>query len=577
LLDVTATLTASGLGSVLGVFYDSFIWAILILVILLGIAMISSNISLELESRRKDIGLMKSIGTLVDTIFDHFMAQGVILLLAGVVLGVVVGTVLYFLGLLWISFSVTGIDFTFIFPWLQVTFIVVVLLIAGYFSAQKPIFDAVHESPIRALNPEIGTKVRRVGYLDTFGLPFRVATKGTGRRIKGTRRTLITLFLSFSLASILWIGGGVVQTTMDTYVVRSMGSNVVAVGNPGLLEQYYGAYSLDGTPLNDSFSFLNTSDIIPANLVTEIGQILGVIKTESRLVDYTTVSERAGVVWNPTLNQYELVGKGRSSSILVEGVDWHNSISNWYYESESGSVSGSKSVWLGGQVASTMFEDPFVQSLGVRGQSFEVQAITFDVGNGGMMAMIPLDEMMTLWGVSGGNLLLVQVSEYSNSVISQIETLANQYGFSIYRQQDVLDHNLNIINAYWGLIQPLPVMALIAAFLNLMYYLLISIFGRFHDYVIMRSIGAKPSFIAKTMMAEGVDIGLKAGIPAIIVSSIFSIFFLVPEATLPSISYLPVTGGLILATLLLVVVIAAIPVYFLFQSRGDLRVSEFPV
>ncbi len=575
MLDVTATLTSSGVGSVLGVFYDSFIWAILILVILLGIAMISSNISLELESRRKDIGLMKSIGTLVDTIFDHFMAQGIILLVVGIVLGVVVGTVLYFLGLLWVAFSVTNIEFTFIFPWLQVTFIVVVLLFAGYYSAQKPIFDAVHESPISALNPEIGTKVRRVGYLDTFGLPFRIATKGTGRRIKGTRRTLLTLFLSFSLASILWIGGGVVQTTMDSYVVRSMGDNVIAVGNPSLLEQYYGAYSLDGTPLNNSFSFVNDSDIIPANLVTGIEGILGVTKTESRLVDYTTVSERSGVVWNPTLNQYELIGKNRESSILVVGVDWHNTISNWYYEGDV--ASGSKSVWLGGQVASTMFEDPLVQSMGVKGQSFDVKGIAFDVGNGGMMAMIPLDEMMTLWGVSGGNLLLVQLSQYTDSVISQIETLANQYGFSIYHQQDVLQHNLSIINAYWSIIQPLPIMALIAAFLNLMYYLLISIFGRFHDYVIMRSIGAKPSFIAKTMIAEGIDVGLKAGIPAVIVSSIFSILFLVPEATLPSISYLPATAGLILATLLLVVVIAAIPVYFLFQSRGDLRVSEFPV
>ena len=262
MLDVTNTLTSTALGSVLSVFYDTFIWGTLLLVLILGIAVIASDISLELESRRKDIGLMKSIGTLMDTIFDHFMAQAVILLLGGIVLGIATGMILYFISLAWLSFAVSGIEFTFIFPWIQIGFLAAILLFSGYFAAQKPIFDAVHEPPILSLNPEIGMKVRRVGYLDTFGLPFRIATKGTGRRIKGTKRTILTLFLSFSLASVLWIGGGIVETTMDGYVTRSMGENVVAIGNPALLDQYYEAYSLDGTPLNDSFHYLDESDII---------------------------------------------------------------------------------------------------------------------------------------------------------------------------------------------------------------------------------------------------------------------------------------------------------------------------
>ncbi|MFW9799321.1 MAG: hypothetical protein ACFFD9_02715, partial [Candidatus Thorarchaeota archaeon] len=118
-----------------------------------------------------------------------------------------------------------------------------IYFIVGYFAAQKPIFDTVHESPIAALNPDVGTKIRKVGYLDTFGLPFRIATKATGRRFRGSRRTLLSLFLSVSLASLLWIGGGVVESTTDAYVIRSMGTDVVAVGNADLLNQYYAAYS----------------------------------------------------------------------------------------------------------------------------------------------------------------------------------------------------------------------------------------------------------------------------------------------------------------------------------------------
>ncbi|MHA2189119.1 MAG: FtsX-like permease family protein [Candidatus Thorarchaeota archaeon] len=136
---------------------------------------------------------------------------------------------------------------------------------------------------------------------------------------------------------------------------------------------------------------------------------------------------------------------------------------------------------------------------------------------------------------------------------------------------------MNTISAYWALLQPLPVMALISAFLSLMNYLLISVFGRFRDYVIMRSIGAKPSFIARTMVAEGVDIGLKAGLPAVFVGITISVLFLVPEAAVPSLLYLPATVVIMLVSLILVVFLAAIPVYLLFASRSDLRVSEFAV
>lgn len=575
MLDVTNTITSTSMGSVMAVFYDTFIWGTLLLVLFLGVAIISSDLSLELESRRKDIGLMKSIGTLMDTIFDHFMAQAVILLLGGVVLGIAAGTILYFLGLVWASYALAGVEFTFIFPWLQIGFLAAILLFAGYFSAQKPIFDAVHQSPMAALNPEIGTKVRRIGYLDTFGLSFRIATKGTGRRLKGTKRTILSLFLSFSLASILWIGGGIVETTMDAYVIRSMGEDVVAIGNPDLLEQYYAAYSLDGTPLNDSFSYLAAEDIIPSELISEVQGLSGVFQVDSRLVDYTTFSEGSAVIWNPTTEQYERIGGQRAGTLMIVGLDWDNTLSDWYYEGEL--ISENRDAWLGGQVATTMFDDPLVQSLGVKGVSFDVKAIAFDVANGGMMAMLPLSEMMEIWGVSGGNILLVQLSRYSDTTISNLEELANAYGFSIFRQQEVLISNLAIINSIWGLLQPIPLMALVSAFLSLMYYLLISIFGRFRDFVIMRSIGAKPSFIAKAMMAEGIDIGLKAGIPAVLVAMVFSIYFLVPEAAVPSLVYLPLTAILILGVLLLVIILAAIPVYLLFQSRTDLRVSEFAV
>jgi ABC-type antimicrobial peptide transport system permease subunit len=108
-----------------------------------------------------------------------------------------------------------------------------------------------------------------------------------------------------------------------------------------------------------------------------------------------------------------------------------------------------------------------------------------------------------------------------------------------------------------------------------MNYLLVSVFGRLRDYIIMRSVGAKPSFIAKVMVAEGLSVGLKAGIPALIVATVLSIYSLIPEAAVSSMAYLPITIGTVFISMLVVILLASLPTYIFFATRNDLRVSEF--
>jgi len=129
LLDVTTLLTSTPSASSMRVFFETFIWSVLLLDFVLGTVVVSSTISLEMVSRRNDIGLMKAIGTLMDTIFDHFMTQAVILLVGGVALGVAAGTLLYFAGLIWLASVLPTAQFTFQYPVLQVALLCGVYLI----------------------------------------------------------------------------------------------------------------------------------------------------------------------------------------------------------------------------------------------------------------------------------------------------------------------------------------------------------------------------------------------------------------------------------------------------------------
>ncbi|MHA1615111.1 MAG: FtsX-like permease family protein [Candidatus Thorarchaeota archaeon] len=572
LLDFSAFSITGTLAASMGMFFSTFVWFILLLVFILGAVVVSTTVSLEMVTRRRDIGLMKAVGTTLDTIFDFFMAQSVILLLASVVLGLTFGTIFYMIGMIWLSSYLPNIQFSMNFPILQIGFLAAIYLFAGYYSAQKPIYDTVQESPSLALNPDVGSKVTKVGFLDSFGLAFRVAAKGTGRRIRGTRRTIISLFLSFTIASLLWMGGGVVETTSRSYMMRSMGTNVIAIGSSNLLDQYYDAYSLYGSPLNDSFDFLEISDMINSSLLTEINDVFGVVKVEPRLVVYSEVQEGDGIIYNELIEDYTRIGEQREGSALIVGIDWDSTISDWYYE---GTTANNTEVWIGGNLADEMFVDPLVQSLGFGGFSLKVRARAFDTLNGGMMAIMDQSILQSISGVAGSNLALVQVDYYDEAIISEIENLAQNYGFDIYRQQDILDENIQIIHSIWILLNPLAMMALVSAFLGLLNYLLVSVFGRLRDYIIMRSIGAKPTFIAKVMLAEGLDVGVRAGVPALFVAALLSIYTLIPEAAVPTIAYLPISMVTIFISMLAVILLASIPVYIFFMTRNDLRVSEF--
>ncbi|MCJ7817213.1 MAG: ABC transporter permease, partial [Candidatus Thorarchaeota archaeon] len=411
-----------------------------------------------------------------------------------------------------------------------------------------------------------------IGFLDSFGLAFRVAAKGTGRRIRGTRRTMISLFLSFTIASLLWMGGGVVETTSQSYLMRSMGTNVIAIGDSALLDQYYEAYSPYGTPLNDSFDFLEVSHMINTSLLTEVESILGVLTTESRLLMFSDIQEGPAIIFNDLIQDYTSIGEGREGTALLVGVDWDSTISDWYFE---GTRANDTEVWIGGTLADAMFVDPLVQSLGFGGFSLSVSARAFDTLNGGMMAIMDRSVLQTYAGVSGSNLALVQIDSYDESVINEVETLAESYGFGIFRQQDVLNENIAAVHTIWILLNPLAMMALVSAFLGLLNYLLVSVFGRLRDYVIMKSIGASPSFIARVMIAEGLDMGVKSGLPALLVAALLSIYTLIPEAAVPTLAYLPISIVTIFISMIAVILLASIPVYIFFMSRNDLRVSEF--
>ncbi|MEM2142704.1 MAG: ABC transporter permease, partial [Candidatus Thorarchaeota archaeon] len=424
-------------------------------------------------------------------------------------------------------------------------------------------------------NPRVSKDVRHAGYLDSLGLSFRVASRATARRARGTKRVILSLFLSVTLASLMWAGSAVVETTTDAYILRSAGSNVVLVGHHDVLSRYASSLSLTGTPVDENFTFIQSDYMVPADLLTALAVQDGVLQLEPRLIESETAYELPEVVWDPQLEDHRLIGDHRNATLLVVGIDWDLTVSDWYYY---GSMAmSSRDVMIGGEAARRMFEDPLLQDVRIRGVTFSVTGVAFDVCNGGMLALMSLDEMRTLWSTDGTNLLLVRLRSLSTEVLASLGELASSYGFETLVQDSVVQSNIQTVSAIWFLVKPLVVVALLGAVLSLANYLLVSFSSRIRDYVIMRSIGASPRFITKTIAAEGLDICLRGGIPGVVLALIVSVYFLVPEAAVPHILFIPTFFVAMLATLVAVVLISCIPVHMILNQRSDLHVSEFAV
>jgi len=70
-------------------------------------------------------------------------------------------------------------------------------------------------------------------------------------------------------------------------------------------------------------------------------------------------------------------------------------------------------------------------------------------------------------------------------------------------------------------------------------------------------------------------VGVRAGLPALVIGTFLSIYSLIPEAAVSSLSYLLLSIISLFGAIIGVILLSSLPVYFFFMRRSDLTVSEF--
>ncbi|MFX1597469.1 MAG: FtsX-like permease family protein [Promethearchaeota archaeon] len=540
-----------------------------ILCFILTSTVIAFIISSMMERHTRNIGIMKAIGSLSENIHHYFMVETLVIGLVGILSGIALGLTLYFM--MGQIFLLSGFGFPIGFRPLETALVAVVSFTLIYVFGSLEITRGLKLKVVDALYPEESEEQLKVKkpssfskFLFRMGQSFRVAIRSIKSIPRRSRRTFATVTVGTSLIVILLFGTTLASSTTASYVSKGSGQNIIAIGNPSVLEQYTNMMksfsSSEMSHIEDS-DFLNGSYLFNMTLLQELEEIDGIQVVSGQLLAFSIIDEIYHIVIDPNdPNNYRKIGDSRRAETLVVGLDPTSLVTEWFMEGRFITGSDNQIVAIGDSLAFDTFEDPLQQSLILLEENFGICGIILDPLNNGNTLYINIDELQELVGLESLNLVLVEGND-SPGLISEIATTVEENGLSYVSLQPLVNLNTQFMGNLWSLISILSVLPLLTLFFTIVNTLTILTSNRKKDLAIMRALGAKRMSLLKTLIAESTMLTTGGGILGIVVGLLFTALFLIPMPVWPSIFTSLVVLTSIIISLVATCLISTYPAY----------------
>jgi len=536
-----------------------FIYFDTALIFLVGMVVIYFLFTSMMADRQKDVGLIKALGSKDDIGFSYVMAEPLLIIIYGCVLGGLLGSITFIVysaiflpGALlsqgWVSF--------FMFLGLLVVFFCVSWVISSrkaeqffkvtpvnLFAGDTQNFDFIKEQLVG---------LRK--FIDRLPWILQVVFKGMIRSRSKSKTAIVCLTLCIFLMTVSLAGGVVAWSTTRNYVDNSFGQNVIAIGNKQVIDEY-AAMMIDtlNTAL-DTFNFLEPQFFIDESFLEKLTNIQQINIIDNRLIMVGTVVEvqTSEIVAGADGPYYVTYGPTnvRSTTALIVGVNADSIADNLLMQNM---FLNSNTTIIGASLGQSIFDKPLKQKIVINSddssdrKEFPIGNVTLDPVNQGFVVYVPLDSLQKLNSMAAQNLVLVKVQD--EAAISEIENLADQYGLSTLHLDRVHQLSLSNIDNVWLSILPFPILSVITTMIGLLNCLLVSFSGRMHDFGILRAMGAKSDYNAKIVLMESLTFIFPSAIIGITVGMFFNFFFILPNATISPQMLVTCIGGLSLLLL----------------------------
>ncbi|UCF58646.1 MAG: FtsX-like permease family protein [Candidatus Bathyarchaeota archaeon] len=532
--------------------FSRFIIVVDLLNIVAGAVIVSFLVSIMMSERVRDIGVMKAIGCLRNTVLSYFLTELSIIVLTSCIIGTICGILanfacIHLLNALGFSIAQKSLNL-----WMILLIFITFVIISHVFGV-RPIVKAIRVKPAEALSPlySFGTIPELSRYSPSkLGFTFKMAFRSLLRRRLPTQQAIICLAAVLALVSVTIVGGIIANQTTQNYVRRAIGKNVVLISHPDVSEQYVKFLSqFFEANETGSIDYLNPNYAISETLVSRLSIIPGVQKVDPRLILETTIYEVPGVIIDPERpdDPYTSVGDHRSSSALVLGINPESTISDWLILGRTLNETDLYSALIGDSLAIKSFDSPEVQSFRMLKQSFDIAGVCLDPLDNGDVVYVPFEALSKLVNQTVCNVLLLEIDPSNRSeILSKIREICGT-NLKVLELEGTLEKHLSFLNLLWSSIMLLPLFSLVTATICLISYMMLNITGQQREFGIMRAIGAKPKAVIKMIFTQALIVTLVSGAIGILAGFFVTFVFLIPDPVISYFTIILIVGWLLIA------------------------------
>lgn len=508
-----------------GVFqtYKQFSTLIQILLIILTVIIIIVVTTTLIVNKKKDIGIMRSLGTLPRKLYSFYLSEAYIIFFLGFLIGLILGWIIFGIFGFIISFFDFDINYQIDFFYTPIMFLSCLLgifIVTGFvlrkIGKEEIISTFSKDIPYNYDASKRLTSIPK--WLSSLGYNLKISIINTKRRKGEFKRYLIVFSLISLIIFTLGLGLLVLRSSSQNWINKSQGKDIVAIGHKDVINNYSLMYNMFSNPKliidKNMINFTNSAYFFNLSDINEIRDIEGIRAIDERIINFFDVEELQGFHYNDYFERYELIGKNRRETIPIIGINPETIIQNFEIEGRFFTEEDSfDNMTVGDGLGLNFFEYALDQSLRLTSYSrtFHISGVVIDSFYSGYAGYISLNETRDILNLKNEeiNLLLIRLnpSKY-NDIKDEIDNILTKLGsnFTQLKLDTVFKKNLYFISNLS--LYPLFLIVLICliAILSLYNYQKSGIMEKARDFLIMKAIGSKSKSLRRILFIEAIFI-----------------------------------------------------------------------
>ncbi|MFX1379035.1 MAG: FtsX-like permease family protein [Promethearchaeota archaeon] len=534
--------------------YKQFNNLIQILFISLTITIVVAISTTLIISKKKDIAIMKSLGTLPRKLYSFYLLEVYILFFVGFILGIILGLSIFgifALILFLLNFTILIQIDLFYTPFIFFSCIIGIFFVSGYvirkIGKQKIIQTFSKDIPY---NYNAGKPLKFIPkWLTSIGFNIKIAVVNTMRKKGEFKRYLILFCIIGLLIFTLGLGTIILNLSSREWINNAQNENIIIIGHKDVVYNYSMMYRMFSDPdllINEnSINFTETKYFFNLSDINSLNSIEDIEKIDERIISFYDVKELTGTHITGD-GSYVTVGKDREGNIPIIGVNPKNIIQHFEIEGKFFNEEDAfDNMTIGDGLAYNFFEFPLDQRLELTevGKTFHISGMIIDSFYSGWCGYISINESRKTLNLVNDevNLIMLKLNPSAYQGIYEIfENVTNSIGddFIYLRLDPVFQGNLIFVSSLSIYPILLIIVISIIAILSLYNYQKSGIMEKAQDFLIMRAIGSKTGSLKKILFIEAVFVLFPSLLLSLAIGMIVNSLFLFKQVYLPPL-YVP--------------------------------------